>query len=120
MSVRRIVTNLQAEDPAAVADFYREIFDLEAVMDMGWIITLAGKSDAPVQISFASHGGSGTDIPPLSIEVDDVDAIYERAKAKNCPIVHELTDEPWGVRRFFLRDPLGNVVNVLSHGKSDG
>ena len=30
-------------------------------------------------------------------------------------IVHPLTDEPWGVRRFFVRDPDGKVVNVISH-----
>jgi hypothetical protein len=26
-----------------------------------------------------------------------------------------LQDEEWGVRRFFVRDPNGRVVNVLSH-----
>ncbi len=25
------------------------------------------------------------------------------------------TDEPWGIRRFFVRDPDGVVVNVASH-----
>jgi hypothetical protein len=23
--------------------------------------------------------------------------------------------EPWGVRRFFVRDPLGKLVNILQH-----
>jgi len=23
--------------------------------------------------------------------------------------------EPWGVRRFFVRDPFGRLVNFLSH-----
>jgi hypothetical protein len=26
-----------------------------------------------------------------------------------------LTDEPWGVRRFFVTDPNGVVINVLGH-----
>ena len=51
----------------------------------------------------------------LSIEVDDVDAIYRRALAANLETVYDLTDEPWGVRRFYLRDPLGRLVNILSH-----
>jgi catechol 2,3-dioxygenase-like lactoylglutathione lyase family enzyme len=35
--------------------------------------------------------------------------------AAGVEIVHPLSDEEWGVRRFFFRDPSGNVVNVLSH-----
>ena len=30
-------------------------------------------------------------------------------------IAYELTDEPWGVRRFYVRDPVGKLLNVLSH-----
>lgn len=54
-------------------------------------------------------------VPVASVEVDDVDAAYRAARAAGAEIVHELTDEPWGVRRFFVRDPAGHVVNILSH-----
>jgi predicted enzyme related to lactoylglutathione lyase len=54
-------------------------------------------------------------VPDASIEVDDVDAAHAAAQRLGCEIVHPLTDEPWGVRRFFLRDPAGNVLNVVSH-----
>ncbi|AFL53118.1 hypothetical protein USDA257_c45800 [Sinorhizobium fredii USDA 257] len=47
--------------------------------------------------------------------MDDVDEVYGRAKAAGAEIVYDITDEPWGVRRFFLRDPFGNIVNILSH-----
>ena len=30
-------------------------------------------------------------------------------------VVHPLTHEPWGVRRFFRREPNGKVLNILSH-----
>jgi predicted enzyme related to lactoylglutathione lyase len=53
--------------------------------------------------------------PSVSIEVDDVDAAHQAALDAGLDIVHPLTDEPWGVRRFFFADPAGNVVNVLSH-----
>jgi len=54
-------------------------------------------------------------VPVASIEVDDVDAAYALAVERGAEIVHPLTDEPWGVRRFFVRDPDGHVLNVLSH-----
>jgi uncharacterized glyoxalase superfamily protein PhnB len=68
-----------------------------------------------VQINVASNGGSGTPVPDLSIEVDDIDEVYQRARAGNFEIVYDLITEPWGARRFFLRDPFGKLVSVLSH-----
>jgi uncharacterized glyoxalase superfamily protein PhnB len=50
-----------------------------------------------------------------SIEVDDVDAAHAAAEAAGMEIVHELQEEEWGVRRFFLRDRDGNVINMLTH-----
>jgi hypothetical protein len=49
------------------------MFELDVVMDHGWIATLASGETAPTQISNAIEGGSGTAVPDLSIEVDDVD-----------------------------------------------
>jgi uncharacterized glyoxalase superfamily protein PhnB len=51
----------------------------------------------------------------MSVEVDDVDAAYEVMRVSGAEIVHPLQDEEWGVRRFFVRDPNGRMVNVLSH-----
>jgi catechol 2,3-dioxygenase-like lactoylglutathione lyase family enzyme len=115
MTVRRIVANLAADDPARVRGFYETLLDLEVVMDHGWIVTLASDASQTPQLSFASEGGSGTPVPDLSVEVDDVDAIYRRAVAASLEIVYGIADEPWGVRRFFLRDPQGRLVNILSH-----
>ena len=115
MTVRRIVANLAAADPANASTFYRKLLDLEVVMDHGWIVTLASAASQTPQLSIASEGGSGTPVPDLSIEVDDVDAIHRRAVSAGLEIVYDITDEPWGVRRFFLRDPLGRLVNILSH-----
>jgi predicted enzyme related to lactoylglutathione lyase len=54
-------------------------------------------------------------MPHVSIDVADVDAVHARAVAQNLQIVYPLTNEPWGVRRFFLVDPDGTILNVLSH-----
>lgn len=115
MAVKRIVTNIAADPIDEVRAFYAELFDLDVVMDMGWIATLSSGEVAAVQISVAKEGGSGTPVPDLSIEVDDVDETYRRAKEQGHKIEYELTEEPWGVRRFYLRDPAGKLLNILSH-----
>ncbi|ASY69640.1 glyoxalase superfamily protein [Sinorhizobium fredii] len=116
MAVRRIVPNLQVSDPEDARRFYADLLGLEIVMDHGWIVTFAAKGGSAMpQVSFATEGGSGTPVPTLSIEVDDADESYRRAKAAGVEIVYDITDEPWGVRRFYLRDPFGNIVNILSH-----
>lgn len=115
MTVLRIVPNLRARDPSALAAFYRDLFDLDIAMDFGWIATLATKGTMKPQLSLMTEGGAGTDVPQISIEVDDVDAAHAAALAGGYDIVHPLTDEAWGVRRFFVRDPEGHLVNVLSH-----
>jgi predicted enzyme related to lactoylglutathione lyase len=115
MTVRRIVANISTDSTTDIRKFYSDLFGLEPVMDLGWIITLASGETAPTQISVLSEGGSGAPVPDLSIEVDNVDEVHRRAKEIGCKMVHDLTDEPWGVRRFFIRDPTGKLLNVLSH-----
>ena len=68
-----------------------------------------------IQISFASEGGSHTPTPDLSIEVDDIDAALERMKSAGFTIEYGPVDEPWGVRRFYVRDPFGKLINILAH-----
>lgn len=115
VTVRRIVADLAVHDPTEMVAFYRELFDLDVLMDQGWIVTLGNAEQAPVQISLASKGGSGAPVPDLSIEVDDLDEVHRRAMRSGVEVVYPLTNEPWGVRRFFLRDPAGRVINVLVH-----
>ncbi|MBY3217734.1 glyoxalase [Rhizobium laguerreae] len=115
MTVRRIVANIAADTIPAVRKFYADLFGLEVVMDLGWIVTLASSETAVAQMSILSDGGSGAPVPALSIEVDNVDEVYRRANEMGCKLIHDLTDEPWGVRRFFISDPTGKLLNVLSH-----
>jgi len=114
MAVRRIVTNIATDDVAAAKRFYGDVLGLDVVMDHGWIVTYAADAQARVQIAFATEGGSGTPVPDLSIEVDDVDATLERCVAAGFAIEYGPADEEWGVRRFFVRDPYGRLVNILT------
>jgi predicted enzyme related to lactoylglutathione lyase len=115
MTVLRIVTNIATDSLPDVRKFYSDLFGLDVVMDHGWLVTLASTKQQIAQISIAIDGGSGTPVPDLSIEVDDVDEVYRRANEIGCRVVYDLTDEPWGVRRFFIADPTGKLLNVLSH-----
>ncbi|SBW15465.1 glyoxalase family protein [Brucella sp. 10RB9215] len=115
MVVRRIVANIAASDPAAARRFYGDLLGLDVAMDFGWIVTYAGDAEARVQVSIMSEGGAGTPVPDLSIEVDDVDAVLERAIALGFSIEYGPADEEWGVRRFYTRDPYGRLVNILTH-----
>lgn len=115
MKVKRIIANIPAAHPASVDEFYRDILGLELAMDHGWIRTYAGSDKMVVQISFASEGGSGTPVPDLSIEVDDLDEALRRVEKSKIPVEYGPADEPWGVRRFYVKDPLGRLINILQH-----
>lgn len=117
MTVRRIVPNLTTDDPPALAAFYRTVLGLAPAMDLGFAVTLAA-GNAPVQLTFAREGGGGTPVPAISVEVDDFEATLARATAAGGIVEYGPVDEPWGVRRFFLRDPAGHLINILRHVRS--
>ena len=115
MTVTRIVANIEAQDVTRASTFYGDILGLELVMDLGWIRTYGSDARMSVQLSVASEGGSGTSVPDLSIEVDDLDGILARVKKGRISIEYGPVSEPWGVRRFYVRDPFGRLINVLQH-----
>lgn len=114
-NVLRIVTNIKAENLEKTSAFYEEIFGLSLLMDHGWIQTFGTQSKAPVQISIATEGGSGTDVPDISIEVDDLEKTVKRVLKAGLQIEYGPVTEPWGVERFYVRDPFGKLLNVMQH-----
>ncbi|AZA76954.1 glyoxalase [Chryseobacterium sp. G0186] len=113
--VKRIVANIKTNDLSGSSLFYQDILELDVLMDHGWIRTLGNDEETKVQISFAEQGGNDTEVPDLSIEVDQVDDIYDKMKKAGFEITYEITNEDWGVRRFFVKDPFGKLINILSH-----
>jgi catechol 2,3-dioxygenase-like lactoylglutathione lyase family enzyme len=114
MTVRRVMPVFTVSDVEASRDAYVRILGLREVMNLGWIATLAD-DELRHQVSLMTRDATAPVNPSASIEVDDVDAAYRAAVDAGVRIVHPLSDEEWGVRRFFFADPSGNVVNVLSH-----
>ncbi|MGW3208157.1 VOC family protein [Streptomyces sp. NPDC001135] len=114
MSVRRVMPVVRSEAVQESREFYG-LLGFEEVMNHGWIMTLASPSSPAAQVSFMTRDKTAPVEPDMSVEVDDVDAVYAVVRESGAEIVHPLRDEEWGVRRFFVRDPNGRVVNVLSH-----
>ena len=115
MKVKRIIANISAPEPAAADSFYRNILGLELVMDQGWIRTYAGSSKMAAQVSFASQGGSDTPVPDISIEVDNLSEVLRRVQDAKIPLEYGPVSEPWGIQWFYVRDPLGRLINILEH-----
>ncbi|MGP4110270.1 VOC family protein [Streptomyces sp. 4N509B] len=114
MTIRRVTPDIRCEDFEASRAFYERLGFRES-FGMDWVMGLSSPSNPTAQILLMSQDASAPVEPDISVEVEDVDAVHEAVLASGAEIVHPLTDEPWGVRRFFVRDPDGTVVNVLSH-----
>jgi catechol 2,3-dioxygenase-like lactoylglutathione lyase family enzyme len=122
MSVKRIVPDIKSKHLDASRQFYVDVLGLEVAMDMGFIVTLVSPGNPTAQVSLVRDDGTSSILPQISMEVADVDDVHSRAVSRGLRILYPLTNEPWGVRRFFVADPNGTVINVMCHiarAKSD-
>lgn len=115
MTPHRIVTNLNVEDATTGHDFYEDFLGLRKEFDMGWIASFRSPSNPSVQVSLVAGDATAPEQSSMSVAVPDIDAAYAEAQRRGYEIVYPLTQEPWGVRRFFVRDPHGIVVNIVRH-----
>ncbi|HEY4044662.1 MAG TPA: VOC family protein [Rhodopila sp.] len=115
MAVKRIVANIAVDQVGAAQAFYGDLLGMSVVMDLGWITTFAADGSAAPQISVATEGGSGTPVPDLSIQVDNFDEVYQRVRSAGYAVEYGPVKEPWDVARFFVRDPFGRLINILTH-----
>lgn len=116
MTVKRIVANFVVDDIAKADRFYQDILGLDTVMDHGWFRTFAvADQTMTTQVNFATEGGSGTPVPDMSIEVDDLEYLLGKMTDAGIEIEYGAADEPWGVRRFYVRDPFGKLINIVAH-----
>ena len=115
MRAERITANLRVADIAAARDFYTGFLGLGTEeFDLGWVarFTAAG-SGAHVQL--VTRDRTAPEDAAISVHAGDVDAAYAEALDLGYEIVHPLTTEEWGVRRFLVRAPDGTVVNIVQH-----
>lgn len=115
MSVKRIVPDIKSKHLEASRKFYVDVLGLEVAMDMGFIVTLVSPGNPTAQVNLMTDDDASSILPQISIEVADVDDVHSRALSRGLHIPYPLTNEPWGVRRFFVTDPNGTVINVMCH-----
>jgi catechol 2,3-dioxygenase-like lactoylglutathione lyase family enzyme len=115
MVIHRVVPNLKVADATAGHEFYVDFLGLEKAFDLGWIASFRSPDSRGAQVSLVSSDASAPEDSVMSVGVADIDDAYVRTQQLGYEIVHPLTDEPWGVRRFFVRDPHGHVINIVSH-----
>ncbi|HWC21062.1 MAG TPA: VOC family protein [Flexivirga sp.] len=112
---RDLTANLRVPDLDGVDDFYGDYLGLtDEGFNLGWVThRSAPGSGACVQL--VTRDRTAPVDSAISVHVADVDAAYAEARRRGYRIVHPLTDEEWGVRRFFVQAPDGTVVNMVSH-----
>ena len=81
MAVRRIVANVAADQIDAAKTFYGDVLGMNIAMDLGWIMTFTADGSMKPQISVMAEGGSGTPVPDISIEVDDLSDVHRKMQA---------------------------------------
>jgi catechol 2,3-dioxygenase-like lactoylglutathione lyase family enzyme len=116
MAVRRIVAYAGGNELAASRDFYVEVLGMRVAMEDP-VLDLQSPGDPAAELIIGAQEMQDPR-PSFGVDVGDpaaVDAVHAEAVRRNLRVVYPLTDEPWGVRRFFVEDPGGTIVNVLAH-----
>ena len=121
MRVTSVIANLPVADIPAARDFYTDFLGLSVEgFDLGWVARFESP-DGAARVQLVTRDASAPEDSAISVTVgDDVAEAYAEAQRRGYEIVHPLTDEPWGIRRFFVRAPDGTVINVAGHRDPDG
>lgn len=115
MRVSRIIANLRVADVDAAKGFYTDFLGLSTEeFTMGWVARYTSP-ETGANLQLVTRDATAAEDSVVSVATDDVDAAYAEALALGFEMVHPLTTEAWGVRRFLVRAPDGNVVNVVAH-----
>ena len=115
MRAKWIMANLRVADVEAAKGFYTGYLGLTAEkFNMGWVARY-GSPDTGANVQLVTRDAAAPEDAVISVLTDDVDGAYDEARELGYEIVHPLTTEPWGVRRFLVRAPDGNVINIVEH-----
>jgi predicted enzyme related to lactoylglutathione lyase len=115
MHVIRIMPNLRVADVDAASSFYTGYLGLSTEdFNMGWVARYTSPDTGAI-VQLVTRDATAAEDSVVSIHTDDVEAAYAEAQKLGYEIVHPLTTEPWGVHRFHVRAPDGNVINIVGH-----
>ena len=108
------ITNLHTDDIKRAREFFGFLGLTEETMNQGWVARFSS-ADSNACVQVVTRDATAPEDSAMTVKVDDVDAAYREAQLRGYEIVHPVTDEPWGIRRFFVRSPDGFVINVAQH-----
>jgi len=115
MRAIRIMADIRVPDLETAKSFYTEFLGLRTEeFNLGWVARYTSPETGAI-VQLLTRDAAAPEDPVIAIHTTDVDGAYEEAISRGYEIVHPLTTEPWGVRRFFVRAPDGNVINIVGH-----
>jgi predicted enzyme related to lactoylglutathione lyase len=115
MQANRIFANLRVADIEAAKGFYTDYLGLtNEEFNMGWVARYSS-ADAAARLQLVTSDATAPEDSVISVCTDDIDSAYAEAQELGYEIVHPLTTEQWGLRRFFVRSPDGNLINITNH-----
>ncbi len=118
--VTQVIANLRVPDLAASASFYGDYLGLaEEELDLGWVARHTSPASRATLQVMTSDATAPVD-PVVSVVVDDVEVAHRQAQERGYEIVHPLATEAWGVTRFFVRAPDGNVLEIVQQEHPHG
>jgi predicted enzyme related to lactoylglutathione lyase len=115
MRATRIMANLRVADVDAAKSFYTDYLGLSTEeFNMGWVARYTSP-DTGAKVQLVTRDATSPEDSVISIHTPDVEGAYEEARQLGYEIVKPIATEPWGVRRFLVRAPDGNVINIVNH-----
>ena len=111
-----VIANLTVPDIDEARGFYADFLGLSVEeFNLGWVARLRSP-DGRAAVQLVTRDATSAQDSVISVHVGDgIEEAYAEAQRRGFEIVHPLTTEPWGLRRFLVRAPDGNVINVNSH-----
>lgn len=115
MRALRVTANLHVADVNAAKGFYTDYLGLSnEEFNLGWVARFTSP-DSSANVQLVTGDATSPEDSVISVHTDDVESAFQEARELGFHIVHPLTTEEWGVRRFLVRAPDGNVINVVQH-----
>jgi len=124
MHVLDLYPLITTEELTETRDFYVRHFGASIVFEARWFVMLSlpGAAGRGMQLAFMTpdHPSKPPGPEPfngkgmiLTIQVADSAAAFAALKQTGAEIFYPLAAEPWGQRRFMIRDPAGVLIDVV-------
>lgn len=116
MHVTRIIADLHVTDIPEAKRFYTDYLGLSAEeFNLGWVARYTSPDNTGAIVQLVTRDAAAPEDPVISVLTEDIEGAYEEAQQLGYEIIYPITTEPWGVRRFFVRAPDGNILNIVRH-----